>query len=197
MNYVSRTTTIWTMCKFSIPLLNCVVYQKYVFHNLFTQKLIKNDQKWPKNQRRRAAHIVLKYRQKHEKSVKDGPWTVLSTPPKKKLGYPCLTKRCVISRQKTCFFDIFSPMTLHDSTGVTVLKYRWNHEKAGKGCTWTALSTPPKKKLGYPCLTKRCVIFRQKTCFFYIFSWFCHFRTTCNFINIPWMDLFVGFCGTA
>ena len=135
MNYVSRTTTIWTMCKFSIPLLNCVVYQKCVFHNLFTQKLIKNDQKWSKNQRRREAY--------------------------------------------------------------TVLKYRWNHEISGNGVPWTVLSTPTKKKLGYPCLTKRCVISRQKPGFFDIFSWFCHFRTTCNFINIPWMDLFVGFCGTA
>ena len=79
----------------------------------------------------------------------------------------------------------------------TVLKYRWNHEISGNGVPWTVLSTPTKKKLGYPCLTKRCVISRQKTGFLDNFSWFCHFRTTCNFINIPWMDLFVGFCGTA
>jgi len=40
------------MCNFSIPLLDCVVYQSCVFHNLFIkigEKTIKNDQKRSKN----------------------------------------------------------------------------------------------------------------------------------------------------
>jgi len=86
----------------------CLNYNKVPTLLTVDTKIDQKRSKTIKNQRRREAHTILKYRQKHEKSKKDGPWTVLSTPLKKKLGYPCLTKRCVIFRQKPCFFMVLS-----------------------------------------------------------------------------------------
>ena len=134
MNYVSRTTTIWTMCKFSIPLLNCVVYQKCVF-TIYSHK------NWSKTNKN------------DQKSTKKG-----------------------------------SVHYLKISLKTWKIKKRWS-----LNCSFDTT----QKETGVPLFDKTVRDFPSKNMFFHVFSWFCHFWTTFNFINIPWMDLFVGVYGTA
>ena len=103
MNYGSRKTTIWTMCKFSIPLLNCVVYQKCVFtiysHKNWS-KTNKNDQKSTK---KGSAHY-LKISPKTWKIKKRWSLNRSFDTTQKETGVPLFDKTVRDFPSKTMFF---------------------------------------------------------------------------------------------
>ena len=57
----------------SVQKCECLNYNKVPTLLTVDTKIDQKRSKTIKNQRRREAHTILKYRQKHEKSKKDGP----------------------------------------------------------------------------------------------------------------------------
>ena len=77
------------------------------YNRLLIQKLIKNDQKWPKNQRRRAAHIVLKISPKTWKISERRSLNRSFDTTQKETGVPLFDKTVRDFPSKNMFFRHF------------------------------------------------------------------------------------------